>query len=394
MAEPVIETETGESTDILDLSDDDFMKMEVPGTEEEPAADNEPAKEETNDGETDDPPAAEPETPKPADDPEPVTDEPAKEEPVVPDGSEPNKETPAVVDEPDGEEVKPEPKKEEPDTPEIDYKAEYEKVMAPFKANGKEIAAKSADDAITLMQMGANYHKKMAGLKPSLKTLKLLEKNDLLDPDKLNYLIDLHNKNPEAITKLLKDSGIDPLDVDTKTDSTYKPTNRSVSDTEMELDEVLESIKDTPTYSKTLNVMTKDWDDASKNAVANQPHIISIINGHIADGTYDTVMNAVTYERSLGKLQGVPDLEAYKQVGDALHAQGKLGTPAQPAAASADVTPPAKPKPSEEEIKRKERKKAASPTRTTPAAPAKPFNPLSLSDEEFEKFDPKKFIKR
>lgn len=376
MTQPVEDTEITEDSpeNILDVSDDDFLKMDIHDSTETIQEDSnigtEQADEEGGDVE------------------EPVEDtsaEKEEEEPVEEASSvpEPEKDDDPVDSTEEVETKEPEPA--------IDYEAEYKKVMAPFKANGREMTAKNADDAVTLMQMGVNYHKKMAGLKPSLKTLKLLEKNDLLDPDKLNYLIDLNNKNPEAISKLLKDSGIDPLDVDVSSESTYKPTNRSVSDTEMDLDEVLESIKDTPTYSKTLNVMTKEWDDASKNAAANQPHIISIINGHIESGIYDTVMDTVNYEKSLGNLQNLSDFEAYKQVGDALHAAGKLNVPAK---ANTPVTPPVKPSPSKDEIKRRERKKAASPTKTVATPPVKPFNPLDLSDEEFEKFDPKRFVKK
>ena len=355
MSEPI---ETTEQPDLLDISDEDFLKMETPVVEAvEPVVEegHEDEKEAVQDHDED--PKTEP-----------------KEKEVVDEKADPVDVTEAktIV-----EGV-------------IDYEAEYKKLMGPFKANGQEMTAKNADDAITLMQMGANYHKKMAGMKSSLKTLKLLEKNNLLDPDKLNYLIDLNNKNPEAITKLLKDSGIDPLDVNVKDESTYTPTPRSVSDTEMDLDQVLESIQETPTYSRTLNVLTKEWDETSKNAVANTPHIISVINGHIADGTYDTVMKAVNYERSLGKLQGVSDLEAYKSTGDVLYAAGKLGTPA----AATVVKPVVDPSVASEEAKRRERKKAASPTKTTATTTAAPFNPLDLSDEEFAKFDPKRFIKR
>ena len=38
------------------------------------------------------------------------------------------------------------------------------KLFAPFKANGKDIKVDSVEEAIALMQMGANYSKKMAGL--------------------------------------------------------------------------------------------------------------------------------------------------------------------------------------------------------------------------------------
>ena len=88
---------------------------------------------------------------------------------------------------------------ESSDVPVVDYKAEYEKLLAPFKANGTDMQAQSVEDAIQLMQMGAGFHKKIAALKPAMKQVKLLEKHGLLDEDKLNYLIDLANKKPEAI---------------------------------------------------------------------------------------------------------------------------------------------------------------------------------------------------
>ncbi|RLD76246.1 MAG: hypothetical protein DRJ15_15705, partial [Bacteroidetes bacterium] len=134
----------------------------------------------------------------------------------------------------------------------IDYKAEYERLIAPFRANGKDMQIESVDDALTLMKMGANYNKKMAGLKPNLKLLKMLEKNDLLDESKLSFLIDLDQKNPGAVNKLIKDSGIDPLDIDTEKEDEYRPSTYTVDDKEVELDGVLDEIRDTQSFKDTL----------------------------------------------------------------------------------------------------------------------------------------------
>ena len=41
----------------------------------------------------------------------------------------------------------------------------------------------------------------------------MLENAGITDENQLAYLIDLSNKNPQAIQKLVKDSGIDPLDM-------------------------------------------------------------------------------------------------------------------------------------------------------------------------------------
>ena len=362
MADPTTELDNE-----LDISDEDFAKLPIPGeTISEPAIEEaiaDPIIEPSITEETEE----EIETAKP--DVEPVVEK--TEEPVAETTS------PATMD----------------------YQAEYNKLTAPFKANGSEMQIKNTDDALKLMKMGANYHKKMAGLKPSLKTLKLLEHNGLLDPEKLNFLIDIHNRNPEAITKLIKDSKIDPLDINVTAESKYKPTHRNVSDTELDLDSILEDIQDTPSYTRTLNVVTKDWDEASRTAVATAPHIISLINGHIASGIYDKVMGAANYERSLGNLKGISDFDAYKQLGDILHARGDLTLGADGKLLSAPVKSelPAADKmlvrqtSNLKEADRIKNKKAAGPVKTIKTPARQNYNPLALSDEEFDKFDVKQF---
>jgi len=262
-------------------------------------------------------------------------------------------------------------------------------VMSEFKANGRAIKLKSADDAIQLMQMGANYHKKMAGLKPSLKTLKLLENHGLLDPVKLNYLIDLSQKKPEAITQLLKDSKIDPMDIDLEGQEKYVPNQRTVNDTELVLDEILDSISHSPSYNKTLTVLGDEWDTASRAIIAKDPEVIRTINAHMENGVYDQVANAVAYERSLGKLTGVSDYDAYSRIGTYMHENNLFKTAAVPPRNPQKPEPQKQGETAEEIEQRKNRKKAASPSRQNPAGvPDKSkYNPLEMSDEEFIKLN-------
>jgi hypothetical protein len=362
----VVEIE--EKLDVINMSDEDFMKMPEPPivTEEQTTT---PTPENTDDGvENEVEEGSAPEDASASDkvqDPDETTNETIKN-------------------------VEVKDKKEDKLADTIDYKSEYEKLIAPFKANGSQMQVRSTDDIITLMQMGANYHKKMLGLKPSLKIMKLLEKNNLLDPDKINYLIDLHIKNPEAITKLIKDSGIDPLDVDVEKENKYVPKSRTVSDTELELDNILEEIQNTPSYSKTLTVLTEKWDDASRSVIAANPHIISVINEHIANGIYDKVYAGVEYERNLGRLKGLSDLDAYKQMGDYMQSQGLLNNQTATKQTNTTVVS-ATEKVKEDELARKERKKAVSSTRNTSTPTKTEFNPLSMSDEEFAKMSSKNF---
>lgn len=274
----------------------------------------------------------------------------------------------------------------------VDHKAQLDKLFSTFKANGKDMSVDNVDDAISLMQMGANYTKKMAGLKPNLKLLKLLENNGLLSEEKLSFLIDIDKKNPAAISKLLKDSGIDPLDVDVDKQGEYKPNTYTVDDRELALDAVLDEVQGTPSYGRLIDVVSNKWDAPSKQVIADNPQLLKVINDHMARGMFDTIVNEIDRERTFGRLAGLSDLEAYRQVGDSLDQRGAFAHQAkQPAATPAEkvvVAPLAKP----DDSANKDKKRAASPTKAAPAKGEDPdFNPLNLSDAEFEKFAATKF---
>jgi len=64
----------------------------------------------------------------------------------------------------------------------IDYKEFYRRIAGqPIAANGKTIEIRDADEAVRLMQMGANYTRKMQELAPQRKMLAMLREHELLD---------------------------------------------------------------------------------------------------------------------------------------------------------------------------------------------------------------------
>ena len=311
-------------------------------------------------------------------------------DPENPDADESKKPDEASKDAKADEAKEQKPKAEEPEKKEeasVNFEAEYKKIMAPFKANGREIQVQSVEDAIALMQMGANYNKKMAALKPNLKLMKLLENNGLLSEEKIGFLIDLEKKNPAAIGKLIKDSGIDPMDLDADKASGYKPQTYTVDDREIELDTVLEDIQDSSAYTRTLEIVSTKWDGASKQIIAKTPQLLKVINAHVESGIYDMIVAEIEREKMFGRLTGLSDIEAYRQVGDAIQARGgfnHLGAKDEKPADKPVVVEP-KPKKVDDE-KLREKKRAASSTKPASSAPVKTdFNPLSMSDEEFSK---------
>jgi len=369
----------------LEMSDEELMNTPPPPTStEEVQADPEEA--ESNE-DKDDEAATETEAVA-APEPEAAKDDEDESE------SEAEGVKPDAKDEAPAEESKKEPEKvteeAEKPAPTVDFEAEYNKLLAPFKANGREIQVQNVDEAVALMQMGANYNKKMAALKPNLKLMKMLENNGLLSEEKIGFLIDLGKKNPDAIQKLVKDSGIDPLDLSAEKAEAYKQSSYAVGDQELELDTVLDDLKESPTYTRTLDVVSNKWDGASKQIVAQQPQLLTVIDSHIASGIYDLISTEVERERTFGRLQGLSDIEAYRRVGDAMNEQGRFNhlaqKPSGKPAPTAPVVVPPKAKPADDP-KRNDKRRAASSNPTpspTPAAPAD-FNPLSMSDEEFSK---------
>lgn len=267
------------------------------------------------------------------------------------------------------------------------FEESYKKIMAPFKANGKMIELKSPEEAIQLMQMGANYTRKMQELVTHRRVLMMLERNGLLDESKLSFLIDVQAKNPEAIKKLVKDSGIDPLEIDTSVEPAYREGNHRVDDQEVLFQTALDDLKSNQSGIETIKAISTDWDDASKDILFKQPDILKLIHQQRENGIYDRITTEVNRQKTLGMIgPEVSFIQAYKAVGDKLVEQNAFAdltkAPAAPAVATPVATTVAAPKPT---VVNKDKAAAASTAR--PAAPkAKEFiNPLAMSDDEFLK---------
>ena len=275
------------------------------------------------------------------------------------------------------------------------YKSLYEKVMAPFKASGKTIQLKDPEEALELIKKGVDYTRKTMEIAADRKFLVMLEKNQLKDEAKLSFLIDLANKNPEAITKLITDSGVDPLDIDTSAPSNYSPGNHSVSDDEIRFTETLTEVNSTPEGQQVVQRIFSGWDQASQGHMWKEPEAMRVLLAQKQSGVFDIVEGEVERRRLLGQIPATtPYLDAYRYVGLELGQAGAFnhlpafqgqGTAAQhPAANSPIATRPASTvaKPAVDPTV-----SAAAPTRPTARMSSKPTidDLADLSDEEFLK---------
>ncbi|QIG76601.1 putative tape measure protein [Rhizobium phage RHph_I1_6] len=373
-------------TDMFQMSDEDFLKMSMPPVVEASAVEEPVTQEE--------PPVVQDEV-KPVEESKVEETNPLEkpDEEIIPenkdqlpegeqkDGGEQAKPAEAKTDDAKPED-KPDPEKKIESSPApINHEEQYNKIMAPFKANGKEIKLNSPEEAIKLMQMGANYTRKMQELAPKMKLVTMLDNNKLTESD-ISFFIDLKNKDPEAIKKLIKDSGVDPLDINTAEPSSYQPGNHSVSDEQVTFQTKLDEYSSTEEGKATLIQINNEWDQTSKEALWNQPELIDVFHQQRADGIYDLITTELERQRTLGLIpRNIPFIEAYKRAGDYLVANNGIKTQEAekptPVAENRVVATPKDPN--------ADRVKAAAPAKDTPAKKQEAVNYLAMDDEAFLK---------
>lgn len=214
---------------------------------------------------------------------------------------EPKAKTDKESTKPEGENVK------ETSPKDVDYEAVYKDIFKPFKANGKDITPRNVEDVVQLMQMGANYTKKMQLMAPLKKAAESLSRADIKEDD-LNFLIDVHKGDKEAIKKLLTKHNVDPMELDL--DSTnYVPKNNIVSDEDVEYSNILDDIRDS--LPKIQEIMTNTWDTKSKEALLKDPNLMRALHEEIAMGRFDNVQAQLEIEKTFGRYRGKSDVEAY-----------------------------------------------------------------------------------
>ena len=266
------------------------------------------------------------------------------------------------------------------DNQEVDYKSIYEQVFKPFKANGKEITPKSVEDIISLMQMGANYTKKMQLMAPMKKVVQSLD-NAKIDEQELNFLIDVSKGDKEAIKQLLIKHKIDPLEIDLDDDNTYSPRNNIASDEDVEFNDTLMDIHDS--LPRIQEILNNTWDDNSKKAILKDPRLMRALHEEVQMGRFDEVQKRLEAEKTFGRYRGVSDVNAYIDLVSKME-QERMKTKIQP------ETPIRT-----ESTKKIPDKSKAAPTKgktskSSSSLTAKDL--LSMSDDEFNKLSERDLV--
>lgn len=309
---------------------------------------------------------------------DPETDKDNADVPVTPEAG---AEKPAEVDNPTDT-------VEKPESTEPDYKAIHAKLFTPFKASGKLVTVKTPEEALALMQKGVHFNAEMQKLAPQRRIIAMLENHQLLDETALSKLISLSKKDPAAIKQLVKEAGIDPLDIDAIPEAPA-PVNYSVTDQQVAWKSALENMRSLEGGNETLAALQSGWDDASLGQLYQNPEVLDTIHAQRASGVYGLITAEMDRQRAIGQMPAtVPFLQGYKAVGDMLQANGGFSSLVPATAVQAQPRVPLATKPRTVPTAASDaRAKAAAPTRTTPARPAvsaiKDF--ADVSDEQLAK---------
>ncbi len=198
----------------------------------------------------------------------------------------------------------------------------FKKITASFKADGKDFTVRTPEDAIRLMQQGVNYSRRMQEIKPIKAMNRLLSDHGLNDPEKVSFLIDISKGDKAAITKLLKDNNLDPMDLDVSEETSYQTKSYAGNPEDNAFRDALDNLTTTPEGQALVSDIHSSWDDQSKAKLRENPGIMGNLLDLKQAGIYQQVNDELNYQKSMGYLTHTPYLEAFDQVGEAMKNAG------------------------------------------------------------------------
>ena len=189
-----------------------------------------------------------------------------------------------------------------------------------IKASGVERTVRDAEHLKTLVRIGFSANENNRKIKPYLKQLKSLEQAGVsLEDDNLNFLVDVMSGNKDALKELVKNRlNLDEDELqswyDEENDSkSYVPKDHVISDSRFQLQEILDEIKTSPTYDKTVNFLGS-IDDDGKVLISENPELVNLLNDDMQSGAFDKAMDEAQFRMDRGLLPKQSILQSYIQV--------------------------------------------------------------------------------
>ncbi len=193
-------------------------------------------------------------------------------------------------------------------TGELNYKVEYEKLLkdsesmkafrdtvtADFKANGKMVKGiDDADKIVKNLQMSTGLTKKLSELKGIKPFIEPLQKRGLLqDTAKFDLQMKMLDGDVGAIKQFLKESNIDPIDLDIEDDFSYQADSTRMSKEEEIFGDMQETASNYGVQDQFTTTVLNEWDSESAGKLfdgENGRAMAGQLAQQMSNGVYDKV---------------------------------------------------------------------------------------------------------
>ena len=158
----------------------------------------------------------------------------------------------------------------------------------PLRMNGKDVSINSMEELYALASAGGQFTQKMQEISQYKKSLAVMQKNGLTEQD-LSLLIEARNGNKDALASILKQSGVDTLELEDEPSEGYQPGAYVPTDMEVSLMDVQREISSDPEYQITQNVVNNMLDNQSQDMLVQNPSMIRGIHQDIKNGVFQGV---------------------------------------------------------------------------------------------------------
>lgn len=184
-----------------------------------------------------------------------------------------------------------------------------------FKANGRDYEFTSeelVEQFPKIFGQAMDYTKKMQTIKPWRKTIDALEGAELSHED-VSLMIDVMKGDKDAITEVLKRTGVDTLDIDTEKDSSYVPKSYGRDANAIAMQDIVNDISNDPEYSTTKSILSEGgWDEKSWSVISENPEMVRLLHQDVKTGMYAT-LQPVAEKLKVFDGGKKSDLEYYKE---------------------------------------------------------------------------------
>lgn len=169
-----------------------------------------------------------------------------------------------------------------------DDDAEQPAQMYKFRANGKDYEFSSeeiVDQFPKIFGQAMDYTKKMQAIKPWRKTIDAVESAELTHED-VSLMIDVLKGDKDAMTEVLKRTGLEAHELDTEGTSEYVAKDYGRDESALAIKDIVNDIGNDPEYKTTHNILSKEWDEKSWGTITENPEMIRLLHEDVKSGMY------------------------------------------------------------------------------------------------------------